>query len=171
MTALSLELMTSPETGFPPLWCFVRSLLQLTSVVVCLWVFLPLVLSLASEMHAQDQEIDLAITEYSFLPSKTHFALCFRSSLICAMKRRPINFGWIWAESISLYTSEFMRLFLSSVTSSLNTSNPVPLEAMHVYAITLLYHASHMMLYALGHELIQAFSMLFSSRHSATGCS
>ncbi len=29
-------------------------------------------------------------------------------------------FGWIWAESISLYTSEFFRLLLSSVTSSLN---------------------------------------------------
>ncbi len=77
------------------------------------------------------------------------------------MKRRPINFGWIWAESISMYTSEFIRLLLTSVTSSLNTSNPVPLEAMHVYAITLLYHASHMMLYALGHwavpSLLHAF--------------
>ncbi len=31
----------------------------------------------------------------------------------------------------SLYTSEFFRLLLSSVTSSLNTSNPVSLEAMH----------------------------------------
>ncbi len=66
---------TSPETGFPALWCFARPLLQLTSVVVCLWVFLPLVLSSASEMHAQsswNQEIDLAIAEYStFLPSKT----------------------------------------------------------------------------------------------------
>ncbi len=55
---------TSPETGFPPLWCFARLLLQLTSVVVCLRVFLPLVLSSVSEMHAQsgwDQEIDLVI--------------------------------------------------------------------------------------------------------------
>ncbi len=42
-----------------------------------------------------------------------------------------LAFGWIWADSISLYTSEFIRLLLSSVTSSLNTSNPVPLEAMH----------------------------------------
>ncbi len=66
---------TSPETGFPPLWCFARLLLQLTSVVVCLWVFLPLVLSSVSEMHAQsgwDKEIDSSIAEYStFLPSKT----------------------------------------------------------------------------------------------------
>ncbi len=54
------------------------------------------------------------------------------------MKRRPINFApfdWIWAESISLYTSEFFQLLLSSVTSSINTSNRVPLEAMHAYAI------------------------------------
>ncbi len=49
------------------------------------------------------------------------------------MKRRPINFAafdWICAESISLYISEFFRLLLSSVRSSINTSNPVPLEAM-----------------------------------------
>ncbi len=31
-------------------------------------------------------------------------------------------FDWIWAESIYLYTSEFIRLLLSSVTPSLNTS-------------------------------------------------
>ncbi len=37
---------------------------------------------------------------------------------------------WIWAESISLYTLELIQLLLSSVTSSLNTSNPVPLEVM-----------------------------------------
>ncbi len=43
----------SPETGFPPLRCFARPLMQLTSVVVCLWVFLPLGLSSESEMHAQ----------------------------------------------------------------------------------------------------------------------
>ncbi len=102
------------------------------------------------------------------------FAVCFGSSSICTIKRRPINFaavGWIWADSISLYTSEFIRLLLSSVTSSLNTSNPVPLEAMHAHAITLLHHVSQLMLYALDHELFQAFSILFSSCHSGTGWS
>ncbi len=88
--------------------------------------------------------------------------------------RHPINFAafdWIWADSISLYTSEFIRLLLSSVTSSLNTSNPVPLEAIHAHAITLLHHVSQMMLYALDHELFQAFSISFSSCHFGTGWS
>ncbi len=38
---------------------------------------------------------------------------------------------------------------------SLNSSNPVPLEAMHTHAITLL-HVSLMMMYALDHEPFQA---------------
>ncbi len=88
-----------------------------------------------------------------------------------ALSNQLCAFDWIWAESIYLYTSEWIRLLLSSVTSSLNTSNPVPLEAMHDHAITLLHHVSQMMLYALDHELFQAFSILFSSRHSGTGLS
>ncbi len=58
-------------------------------------------------------------------------------SSICTMKHRPINFApfdWIWVESISLHTSEFIWLLLSSVMSSINTSNPVQLEAMHAHA-------------------------------------
>ncbi len=88
---------------------------------------------------------------FTFKNSWVAFAVCFGSSSICTMKHHPINFApfyWIWAESISLYTSEFIRLLLSSVTSSLNTRNPVPLEAMHAHAITLLHHVSQMMLYA-----------------------
>ncbi len=42
-----------------------------------------------------------------------------------------------------------------------NTSNPVPLEAMHAHAITLLHHVSQMMLYALAHELFQASPYFF----------
>ncbi len=138
----------TPESGFPPLWCFPRHLLQLTSVIVCLKVFLPLVLSSESKIQSQsgwNQEIDLASAEYStLLPWKNSwvvFAVCFGSLSTCTMRRRPINFapyGWIWADSISLYTSEVIRLLLSSVTSSINTSNPVPPEAMHAHAITLL---------------------------------
>ncbi len=55
-----------------------------------------------------------------------------------------------------------LPLLLSSVTSSLNTSNPVPLEAMHALVITLLHHVSQMMLYALDYQLFQAFSVLLS---------
>ncbi len=50
-----------------------------------------------------------------------------------------------------LYTSEFFRLLLSSVTSSINISN---LSSTGI---------------ALDHELFQAFSILFYSRHSGTG--
>ncbi len=53
---------------------------------------------------------------FTFKNSWVAFAVCFGSSSICTMKRRPINFaafGWIWAESISLYTSEFIWLLLS----------------------------------------------------------
>ncbi len=109
---------------------------------------------------------------FIFKNSWVAFAVCCGSLSTCTMKRRPINFaafGWIWAEIISLYTSEFFRLLVSSVTSSINTSNPAPLEAMHAHAITLLHRVSQMMLYALDHELFQAFCILFSSRHSGTG--
>ncbi len=59
---------------------------------------------------------------------------------------------------ISQYTSELIRLLLSSVTLSLNTSNPVPLEAMHAHSI--IHHVSQMMLCALHRELFQAFFFL-----------
>ncbi len=59
---------------------------------------------------------------------------------------------------ISQYTSELIRLLLSSVTLSLNTSNPVPLEAMHAHSI--IHHVSQMMLCALYRELFQAFVFL-----------
>lgn len=34
---------------------------------------------------------------------------------------------WIWAQSVTLYTSQFITLILSAVTTSINTSDPVPL--------------------------------------------
>ncbi len=40
---------------------------------------------------------------------------------------------------------------------------------MHAHAITLLHHVS--LMYALDHELFQAFSIVFSPRHSGTGLS
>ncbi len=69
----------------------------------------------------------------------------------------------LWAESMSLYTSELIRLLLSSVTSSINASHTVPLEAMHAHAITLFHHVSQMMLCTFDHELFRTFSILFSS--------
>ncbi len=59
------------------------------------------------------------------------------------MKRLPINFAafdWICAESISLYTSELIRLLLSSVSSSLNTSNPEPLKPCSSWSHCSMFH-------------------------------
>ncbi len=165
---------TLPETGFPPLWCFARH--------YCLFVGLSAFSFVFSKWNACS--IGLKSGDclghcrifhfFTLKNSWVAFAVCFRSLSICTMKRRPINFvafDWIWAESISLYTSEFIWLLLFSVTSSLNTSNPVLLEAMHAHAFTLLHHVSQMRLYALDHELFQAFSILFSSCHSSIGWS
>ncbi len=94
--------------------------MQLTSVVACLRVFLPLVLSSVSAMHARsgwDQEIDLAIAEYStFLPSKTPGLL--------SMKSCPINFAaydWIWAGSIYLRINLTYSVFCHIINK--HTSN------------------------------------------------
>ncbi len=77
----------------------------------------------------------------------------------------PNQLCWIWLnlgrECIPIHF-RILPLLLSSVTSSLNTSNPVPLEAMHALVITLLHHVSQMMLYALDYQLFQAFSVLLS---------
>ncbi len=72
------------------------------------------------------------------------FAVCFVSSSICTMQCRPINFvpfDWIWAESISLFTSGFTQLLLSSVTPLIQNT---PITQRH--AITLLHHVSQMVL-------------------------
>ncbi len=84
----------------------------------------------------------------------------------------PNQLCCIWLNLSREYITIHFRilpLLLSSVTSSINTSNPAPLEAMHAHAITLLHRVLQMMLYALDHELFQAFCILFSSRHSGTG--
>lgn len=65
------------------------------------------------------------------------FADCFGSFSICTLKCWPIifaGFAWIWA---ALNTSQFKLLLLSAVTSSVSTSGPVPLAAIHAHAITL----------------------------------
>ncbi len=68
---------------------------------------------------------------------------------------------------ISQYTSELIRLLLSSVTLSLNTSNPVPLEAMHMHP-SYDPHMFHRWCCVL---CIVSCSKPFSSCHSGTGLS
>jgi len=84
------------------------------------------------------------------------FCRCFGSLSICSVKLCPITFGpfgWIWADGVSLRTSVFSQLLLSSVASSLNTNDP--LEAKHVHAV------------ASDHELFQTFFI----RHLGAGWS
>lgn len=65
-------------------------------------------------------------------------------------------FGWIWAESRAVYTSQF--ILLSAVTSSINTRGLVSLAALHAHTLTL----------PLDHEQFLSFSILFSVYHSGT---
>lgn len=50
-----------------------------------------------------------------------HYEHCPTSFTVCV---------WIWAESIVQYTSEFVLLLLSAVTSSINTNGQIPLAAI-----------------------------------------
>ena len=81
---------------------------------------------------------DLAIEEYSIsLPLETLvFSVFFGSLTIGPVRHCPNSFtafSWIWAGRIDLYITEFILLLLSAVTSSINTTNPVPLTAVHVH--------------------------------------
>ncbi len=90
--------------------------------------------------------------------------LCYEvpSNRLCCI---CLNLG---RQYIHYTLQNYFWLLLSSVTSSLNNSNPVPLEALHAHAIKI-HHVSQMMLYALDNELFQAFSIHLSSCHSGTG--
>lgn len=71
------------------------------------------------------------------LPWKLLGSLCFGSLSICAVKLCLISFAAfsrIRAERIASY--ELILLFLSAVTASINTSDTVPLAAIHAYTIT-----------------------------------
>ncbi len=164
---MSLELMdiTRDWVCDRALWCFARPLLQLTSVAVFLWVFLLLVFSLTSEMRLtqplQNTPLFFTLKNDPFL--LLLYVLGHRPFVLCSAVQSSLLHLTESGQRVYLYTSEFFWLLLSSVTSSLNTSNPVPLEAMHAHAITLLHHVSQMILCAFDHELFQSLSVLFLS--------
>lgn len=57
------------------------------------------------------------------------------SLFTCTVRHHPIScvaFGWTWTENIPLNTSKYLLLLLPAVTSSVNTSEPIPL-ATHPY--------------------------------------
>ncbi len=120
VTALSLNSWTSAETGFFFVM-FARSLLHLTSVVMCLWLSLSLVLSSASEMLINRTEFRRLTRSlqnnplFNFKNSCVAFAVCFGSLFIYTMKHRSISF---FAEYISIL---FRIHPAASVSSSLNT--------------------------------------------------
>ncbi len=155
MTALSLEL-TDITKDWVSYFVMLCQSLQLTSVVVCLWVFLLLVLSSASEMHTQsgwksdDWLGHCRIFHcFAFKNSCVAFAVYFGSLSSCTMKRRPINFvafGRIWAESISLYTrilpaasflchviTTFMHLADAFIQSDLQLHSGYTFLLVHVF--------------------------------------
>ncbi len=167
MTPLSLELIDITKDW---VFSFVMLCQTFTAVVDCLWVFLSLVLSSASEMHAQsgwNQEIDRKFHFFTFKNAWVAFAVCFGSFPFVLWSAIQLTLLHLAESGQTVYPC--IRIHPASSVTSLNTSNPVPLEAMHAHAITLLHHVSQMMLYALDHELFQAFSILFSSRHSGAG--
>lgn len=68
------------------------------------------------------------------------FAVCFGLLSICTVKHHIISSAasvWLWADSIALYTSEFILLRPSAVTSSMKTSEPVQLTALHAHDATI----------------------------------
>ncbi len=86
------------------------------------WVFLPLVLSSASEMQCS-----ISLRSWDWLG-------LFRIIQNNAGQSTLLHLTESGQRVYPLYTSELIRLFLSSVTSI--NKNPVPLEAMHAHAIT-----------------------------------
>lgn len=50
------------------------------------------------------------------------------------------SFGWIWAEDTALYTSGFILLLPSAVSSTMNTRDLVPLAVIHANAYRFHYH-------------------------------
>ncbi len=113
MTVLSLNSWTSAETGF--LLCDVCQVFTAADFSCCLFVALSvLVLSSASEMQLNRVKIRRLTQPLQniplLLPSKTPgllLLLCFGSSFICTMKRRPISFAAFELKSVQrvyLYT-------------------------------------------------------------------
>ncbi len=116
MTALSLELMDI--TKDPPLWCFARPLLQLTSIVVCLWAF--------SFVFSKWNACSIGLRSGDWLGHCKNIALFYLQKLLgcfCCM-------FWVIVHLYYEAPSNQICCIWSSVTSSLNTSDPVPLEAM-----------------------------------------
>lgn len=135
----------SPNAVFPPWKCSARPLLQPPPVTACLGVSLRSVLSSVIQKHALsgDKMTDLANEEYPVFASRNSrvaFAVRFGSLSICTVKLSLISFVaflWIWAESIALYTLQFVLLLLSAEPSSINTGGPLPLAAVHARACRL----------------------------------
>ncbi len=122
MTALSLELMdvTRDWVSSSMMLCQAFTAADFSCLLVGLSAFSFVFSEWNAAQSCWDQEIDLAIAEYytffTFRNSWVDFCCMFWVISTCTMKRRPINFAafdWIWTESISLYTSEFIRLLLS----------------------------------------------------------
>ncbi len=163
-TVLSLNSWTSAETGF-----FFVMLFTAADFSWCLFVARSVFSFVFSEWNTAqsglDQEIHSAIT---FRNSWIAFAVCVGhcSFVLWSTTQSTLLHCWTWAESISLYTSELIRLLLSSVSSSLNT-----VTQSHWSHAFMRHTAPCFTDDASDYELFRAFSTLFSSLFSGTGWS
>ncbi len=153
MTALSLELMDITRDWFSS---FVMLCQAFTAADFSCCLFVGLSAFVFSKWNAcsiglrsGDWLVHCRIFHFfTFKNSWVAFAVCFG---FCTMKCHPINFApfvWIWADSIFLYTSEFFRLILSSVTSSLNTNNQChwkPCMLMPSHCSTMFHRCCYML--------------------------
>ncbi len=159
---------------------FVRSLLQLTSVVVCLWLFLSLVLSSASEMLLNQVEIRRLTRLVQNIPLFYLQKLlgCFCSMfwvIVHLYYEAPSNqLCCIWLNLGREYISIHFRI---EVFCLIITKHQWPRATEDMQLMITLIHVSQMMLYALDHEqscqvrLLYVRDLLYVRKSWVVGCS
>lgn len=121
---------------FPMLLCICKLWLCF-SVRFCTLRVFALCLMFSFVIVVFDPSVSL-FCDLAFL-SYFSFISCFLKLFVLEPFCRSLPFCRIWQseQSIAVYTSEFILLLLSAVTSSINISEEVPLAAIHAHAVTL----------------------------------
>lgn len=136
-----------------------------------LWVFLDSVLCFSSckartyGLRSGDWLGHVRILHFFALRNPwVDFVVCFRCCSTSTVKCRLsfAAFGWIRAENIALYTSQFNLLFLSAVTSQLKIRDLVQPGVIHARAIILPLQCLTVNVIC-SHEQFLSFSLLFPS--------
>jgi len=95
------------------------------------------------------------------LPKLSHISLCFFSGTAAIMPRlyiqqSSVRLFLVYFSCEVCFTSEMSQLLLSTVTLSINTCDPVPLEATHAHVVL-------MTVFALDHSLLQTKLIWFQA--------